>query len=116
MSIKNLTCIECPIGCEIEVEYKNFNIISVKGNTCPRGKLYAQNEVIMPKRVVTSTVKSSCGKMVAVKTNNPVPKEQIFSVMQKIASVKINLPVKMGSVIIENIVDGVNLIVADDLN
>ena len=50
---KTLTCIECPIGCEIEVEVENGVVLSVKGNTCPRGKVYAEAEVVCPKRVVT---------------------------------------------------------------
>ena len=51
-----LTCIECPIGCEIEVVVENGAAVSVTGNGCLRGKTYAQNEVVCPKRVVTSTV------------------------------------------------------------
>ena len=38
---KTLTCIECPIGCTIEVELQDGNVISVQGNGCPRGRLYA---------------------------------------------------------------------------
>ena len=58
---KTLTCIECPIGCEIEVEIHGGKVISLKGNGCPRGKLYAENEVICPRRVVTSTVRAKDG-------------------------------------------------------
>ena len=44
MELKKLTCIECPIGCDMEVELEDGKVLSVTGNSCPRGKLYAENE------------------------------------------------------------------------
>ena len=66
--IKTLTCIECPVGCEIRVETENDEVKSVQGNSCPRGKMYAESEVICPKRVVTSVVRAENGEMIPVKT------------------------------------------------
>lgn len=108
---KNLTCIECPIGCEIEVEVENGVVLSVKGNACPRGKIYAEAEVICPKRVVTSTVRAENGEMIPVKTDRPVRKDAIFEVMQKINEIICQMPVKLGEVLVENICDDANLIV-----
>ncbi len=115
MKTVNLTCIECPLGCQIEVQLDGQKVLNVKGNTCPRGKLYAENEVTCPKRVVTTTVKTKDGKMVSVKTDNPVPKTQMFWVMDKISSVIIDTPVKIYDIIIENVIDGVNVVATDDL-
>jgi CxxC motif-containing protein len=36
---KEIICINCPMGCSLEVTYDADNIISVKGNECPRGLL-----------------------------------------------------------------------------
>lgn len=116
MEIKKLTCIECPLGCQIEVCFDGIKVISITGNTCPRGKLYAENEVICPKRVVTSTVKVSDGRMVSVKTDNQVPKTQMFLIMNKISSVMLDKIPKIYDIIIKNVVDGVNVIATDDLN
>lgn len=110
MIIKKLTCIECPIGCEIEVGVENGKAVYVKGNTCPRGKMYAENEVVCPVRVVTSTVKATDGTMVPVKTDKPVRKSEIFAVMEKINKTTCSLPVKIGDVLLENISDDANLI------
>ena len=110
MSVRNLTCIECPIGCSITVELDEGKVVSVKGNACPRGDLYARNEVTAPKRVVTSTVRAEGGVMVPVKTDTPVPKDEIFEIMQKINAVTCKLPVKIGDVLLENIADGANLV------
>ena len=110
MIIKKLTCIECPIGCEIEVGVENGKAVSVKGNTCPRGKMYAENEVVCPVRVVTSTIKAIDGTMVPVKTDKPVRKSEIFAVMETINKTTCSLPVKIGDVLLENISDDANLI------
>ena len=110
MSIVSLTCIECPIGCSIEVEMQDGKVVSVKGNACPRGKLYAENEVVCPKRVETSTVRATDGTMVPVKTDKPVKKSEIFAIMEKINNTVCVLPVKIGDVLVENISDDANLI------
>ena len=110
MSTKHLTCIECPIGCSISVEVVDGKVISLEGNACPRGALYAKDEVIAPKRVVTSTVRAENGVMGPVKTNLPVPKNEIFEVMKKINAITCVLPVKIGDVLLENISEGVHLI------
>ena len=115
MELKKLTCIECPIGCDMEVEFEDGKVLSVTGNSCPRGKLYAENEVVCPKRVVTSSVRAKNGEMVSVKTDNPVPKAEIFDVMKKINAVVCELPVKIGDVLLENVSDGVNLIATTNL-
>lgn len=110
--IKTLTCIECPIGCSIEVEMENGKVVGVKGNGCPRGKMYAENEVVCPKRVVTSTVRAKNGAMIPVKTSAPVKKSEIFAVMQTINQTTCELPVKIGDILVKNISEDIDLIVA----
>ena len=39
----DLTCIRCPMGCAIHVEMENGQVVSVTGNTCPRGAEYAKS-------------------------------------------------------------------------
>ena len=108
--IKTLTCIECPIGCSMQVTVENGKVLSIEGNTCPRGKMYAEAEMIAPKRVITSTVRTEKGTLVPVKTDNPVPKQEIFEIVEKLKTVVCPLPVKIGDVLVENISNGVNLI------
>ena len=110
--IKNLTCIECPIGCAIEVSLEEGKVTSVKGNSCPRGKLYAEAEVVCPKRVVTSTVRAENGEMIPVKTDRPVRKDAIFDVMKIINATTCKMPVYTGQVLVENICDDANLVVS----
>lgn len=110
MEIKNLTCVECPMGCKIEVSVENGVAVSVKGNSCPRGKLYAENEVVRPLRVLTTTVRAFSGEMIPVKTDRPVPRDEVFDLMKKINETHPTLPIKLGDILIENLYDGVNLI------
>lgn len=98
------------MGCEITVEKQGEQIISITGNTCPRGKLYATNEVTCPKRVITTTVRAENGKMVAVKTDAPVKKSEMFMVVKAANEFTAKLPVKIGDVLIENVVNGINLV------
>lgn len=108
--VKNVICTECPMGCSVDVEIIDGKIIDVKGNTCPRGKLYAQNEVTCPKRVLTTTVRSVQGALVPVKTDAPVKKELLFSLMEKVNSLTVNLPIATGDIVCKDFCDGVNLV------
>ena len=100
---RELTCIVCPIGCSLIVELEDGKVIDVKGNTCPRGKVYAENECIAPKRTITTTVKCKNGEILPVKTETPIPKEKMFEAMDVINKTNPDLPISAGDVIIENI-------------
>ena len=110
--IRTLTCIECPVGCEITAETENGEVKSVRGNSCPRGKMYAEAEVVCPRRVVTSTVRAESGEMIPVKTSKPVKKTEIFAVMEVIKNTKCHLPVQTGEVLAKNISEDADLIVS----
>ena len=68
------------MGCSIAVEMDGNEVVSVTGNTCKRGDVYARKEVTNPTRIVTSTVRVIGGKedMVSVKTKEDIPKGKIF--------------------------------------
>ena len=57
MEEKNLICIGCPMGCPLTVKMEHGEVVSVTGNTCKRGDIYARKEVTNPTRIVTSTVR-----------------------------------------------------------
>jgi CxxC motif-containing protein len=98
-----LTCIVCPRGCALTVTLDGNNVTSVEGNICQRGKKYAEDECINPKRTVTSTVRCADGGVVAVKTSDTVAKSKVFDVMKEINGATAPATVKIGSVIIENV-------------
>lgn len=101
---KTLTCIVCPMGCSLNVELDNGKVVSVTGNTCKRGVLYAETECTDPRRVITTTVKTECGRIIPVKTSKAVPKNMIFECMEKINSLHPeNKSYAVGDVICRNI-------------
>lgn len=103
---KELTCIVCPVGCTLLVEMDGKTVKSVSGNTCPRGKEYAQSECTSPKRTVTSTIRCSDGSLLSVKTDVPIPKNEIFRCMDIINSTVVKLPVRVGDVLIDGVFGG----------
>lgn len=111
---KELICVVCPIGCSMTAEIENGKVINVSGNTCPRGKLYAETECIAPKRMVTSTVRCKTGEILPVKTNVPIPKENIFDLINIIDKTSPVLPISAGDVIIKDIF-GCNIIALKDI-
>ena len=115
MNSVNLTCVECPLGCSITVCLKDGKVETVSGNSCPRGKTYAESEVVCPKRVLTTTVKTADGRILAVKTDNTVPKADLMKLMQRINGIIANTPVKIGDIIVKNLIEGVNLVATDYL-
>ncbi len=101
--IRNLTCIVCPLGCQLQVEIEGDKVISVSGNTCKRGEAYGQDECTNPIRTVTSTVRCDNGRLAPVKTDRTIPKEKIGECMRIINETVAHAPLAVGDVISEDI-------------
>lgn len=107
MEEKNLTCINCPMGCALTALMNGDEVIKVTGNTCNRGDVYARKELTDPTRIVTSTVKVVGGKsdMVSVKTREDIPKGKIFECVKVLRDVQIQAPVHIGDIVAANVAD-----------
>lgn len=113
METRNLTCINCPLGCALTVEMNGETIIQVKGNTCKRGEVYARREVTAPVRMVTSTVRVTGGTLpvLSVKTREPIPKEKIFACVRELKRICLQAPVRIGDVVLVDVADtGVDIV------
>ncbi len=107
-----MVCTCCPLGCQMDIT-KSGGEYLVTNNKCPRGKKYALEELTAPQRTITSTVKitDSHNPVIPVKTDQPVPKEKLFTIMKILASVTVKSPVKVGDIIIKNIAStGANIV------
>jgi len=105
--MRNLTCIVCPMGCSLNVEEdaNSPDNLSVTGNRCPRGAVYAREEIRAPKRVVTATcrIEGEAGhsiRRIPVKTVSPCPREKIPALLEDIYKTTVALPVKTGDVVL----------------
>lgn len=105
MDKKELTCICCPMGCDLYIEMENNEVIKVSGNTCKRGDDYARAEISRPVRTVTTIVKVENGKlkMLPVKTKEPIDKDKINECLLALKNIKVKAPVRIGDVIASNI-------------
>ena len=101
---RKLTCILCPRGCTLEVSGQPEDL-SVSGNSCPKGKDYAISECLHPTRTVTALVRIANREntMVSVKTEAPVPKEHMMDVMDALREVRLDAPVTIGTVALDNL-------------
>ena len=86
------TCILCPNGCEIEVDYEGTTLHSVSGNLCP-------------KRNIATSVLVEGGELplVSVRLTAPIPREEIFHVVEEIRRQCLTAPVYAGTVILPNV-------------
>ncbi|GHV63205.1 NAD(FAD)-dependent dehydrogenase [Spirochaetia bacterium] len=125
--MRSLTCIVCPIGCALTVEegekgVDGFPALTINGNRCPRGAVYAKEEIRAPKRVVTATcaiVEEAdsitvgggaesiavhrgmyAPRRVPVKTVESCPREKINALLADIYKTRVKLPVKAGDTVI----------------
>ena len=98
-----LTCIGCPIGCQLTAEVENGIVTTVSGNTCKRGEDYARKECVSPMRTVTGTVRLADGRILPVRTACDVPKEKVFAVAEAFNTVHPTAPLSIGDVIIANV-------------
>ena len=105
MNTIELTCIGCPLGCPLTVTMENNEVVEVKGNTCPKGAIYAKKEVTNPTRIVTSTVRVTGGSspMVNVKTASDIPKGKIFECVEALKEIVLVAPVKIGDVVLDDV-------------
>ena len=115
--MNELTCIVCPIGCSLSIEENTVaggSTLTITGNRCSRGAVYAQEEIRAPRRVVTATceiassaeagmpsinrppVLDTAPRRIPVKTSAPCPKEMIDELLADIHRLTLNLPVKAG--------------------
>ena len=116
--IKELICTNCPIGCPLRVEYEGENIISLTGNTCKNGYTFGVNEVLHPKRTLTTIVRiDNRDTMLSVKSASELPKERIFEFMELINKVTVTAPIKLGDVVVSDIGGtGVNIVATKTVN
>lgn len=104
MMKREITCIVCPRGCRLTAEIQG-ETITVTGQGCNRGEKHAIGEITNPVRSLTSIVRvgNRVDTMVSVKSAAPIPKGQMFAIMEKIHNTTVEAPVSIGDVIIDNI-------------
>ena len=118
-------CTTCPSECLLTVEVERdsndalMGVRSVTGNSCPRGDTFAHQELTCPMRVLTTTVAVSGGDeaLLPVRTAEAIPLALHPQAMDHIRGVVVDAPIRMGDVVLENLLDtNINLIASMDID
>jgi CxxC motif-containing protein len=107
MKTKELICIVCPNGCQLEVSYEvtpRIKVVKVFNHLCDKGETWAVNELENPTRHIASSILVEKGtfKLVSVRTDTPIPLTAIRKVMQTIKKKKVKPPIVINQVLIKN--------------
>lgn len=115
---KQLLCINCPTGCQLEAELLPDGELVVTGNKCKKGIAFAHTELTFPTRTLTTTVRTTVAgvPVLPVRTNGEIPKTSIPAAMREIAAITITKPLACGDVVLQNLADsGIDLIATSNL-
>jgi CxxC motif-containing protein len=107
MKTKELICIVCPNGCQLEVAYKKtpkIKVISVSNHLCDKGEAWAVSELENPVRHISSSILVANGnfKLVSVRTDTPIPLQAIHKVMNAIKKKRVKAPITVNQVLMKN--------------
>ena len=118
-------CTTCPSECLLTVEVERgadgavVEVRSVTGNSCPRGDKFAHQELTCPMRVLTTTVAISDGDetLLPVRTAEAIPLALHAQAMSLIRGLVIDAPIRMGDVVLENLLNtNIDLIASMDID
>jgi CxxC motif-containing protein len=115
-----IICIGCPLGCRIKYTVNDKGeITDIADYHCKTGQRCAQEEIKAPVRTLTATVVIEEGSkrvLVPVRSNRPIHKKKMRECMYLLSRIRVKPPIKMGQVIIQNILDtGADLVSSDEL-
>lgn len=116
--ITHYLCIGCPLGCRLEVEEDQEQIVAIRGFSCKLGKDYAEREHTDPRRMLTTTVAidGALWARLPVRTASPVPKGQVRAVCAVLRAVRLQAPVALGAVIARDVLGtGVDVVATREM-
>jgi len=111
--VDRLTCVLCPVGCELEVARDASGDLEVQGNQCDKGVPFALEEILRPKRNLATSIpiKGTAATMVSVRLSGPVARDMIFPILAEITKLRPEAPVRRGQVLIADVLGtGVDVI------
>lgn len=75
-----VTCILCPLGCRVRLAADG----TAEGHRCERGPVYSLQEKTAPRRILTTTVRTESGRLVPVRSREPVPKQELLPLVEEL--------------------------------
>ncbi|KUO41460.1 MAG: molybdopterin oxidoreductase [Hadesarchaea archaeon DG-33-1] len=115
---REITCIICPVGCRARVSLRNGEVLEIQNIECPRGEKYISQEVKAPMRDFFTTVRiaNAQTQVLPVRSTEPVPKARLKECALELAKIRVEAPVRLGDVIVENILGlGIDIVATRDI-
>jgi CxxC motif-containing protein len=116
---ENIICIGCPLGCKTILRIGDRRkVLKVLGYKCNQGRGYVLGEYRNPVRTLTATVRTEKGPrpLLPVRTNRPILKTKLKETTLALAPLRAKPPVKMGEVVLPNLLNsGVDVVATDYL-
>lgn len=108
---RQFVCIGCPIGCPLQLQHEGNEIIEISGHECNRGAKYARQEFTDPRRSLSTTVAIPGAKWMRlpVKVTEAVEKDRIMEAVRKIHALHIQAPVRLGQVLMRDLLGEKNI-------
>lgn len=103
---KEIICIVCAKGCRSLV-CEDEEGIKIRGPLCKNGQAYVKGEYRDPRRVLSTTIAiegNPCGRL-AVRTRGPIPKAKLMECVHFLKGYKAKPPLAIGEVVVRNILD-----------
>ena len=101
---KEFTCVVCPNGCNIVVEQYGEEF-TFSGAGCKRGETYAKQELVDPRRTISTLVaiEGRDAQLLSVRLTDPIPLKKIPEAVKAIHALQVKAPVASGEVLIHHI-------------
>jgi CxxC motif-containing protein len=107
MTRKEMICVVCPNGCQIQAEIEEgekIRVNEITGHLCDKGPDWAEQELVNPMRTIASSIMVEGGDfpLVSVRTDSPIPLESIPEIMKAVKSTRATAPVQIGDIMVKN--------------
>ncbi|MDP7211410.1 MAG: DUF1667 domain-containing protein [Vicinamibacterales bacterium] len=80
-------------------------VLGIKNHLCKLAGPYVESELFDPRRLLTTSIPVDGGDwpLVSVKSSPPIPKDMMLEAMDEITGVRVKAPIKVGDVLMTNI-------------
>ena len=105
--LMTITCVGCPRSCDIEATVEEGRVAGAAGAACAKGLAFVEEEIVAPKRNVSSSVLvlGGEGPLAPVRVTRPIPRERIFDLIDEIRKCRVAAPIVSRQVLIRRPLD-----------
>jgi len=115
---KRVICTVCPNACVIRAYQDASGKVITEGANCKQGEKFAAEEMVNPKRILTTTVRVELDgnhMLLPVRSSDFINKENLHTYMKELARIIVKREVKIGETVYPDICNtGVDIVASTD--